>query len=125
MSTGIAALWVIACRRKVVFLVVGMTAVTVALAVHSWINQSHIYEIGRCMDRALTSLEARYISSARASTVVVDMDTQAPRHIISRIITGRSHIGRYHPISFGVGESYVGDRTKALNVRFSSGCLIY
>jgi hypothetical protein len=125
LSTGIAALWVTACRRRAVLLIVGMTAVTVALTVHSAVNQRHIYTVGRCMDRALTSLEAKYISSSRPSTVVFDIDPLAPGHIIGRIITGRNHIGRYHPIGFFLAENYVGDRAKALNVRFSSSCLVY
>lgn len=92
---------------------------------HTVNNQAHIYGIGRCMDRAMTSLEANYLRAGKPSHIAFDIDPGAPGHIINRIITGRDHIGPYYPIEMQVLEKDQAAPEGALNLRFSPDCLVY
>jgi Dolichyl-phosphate-mannose-protein mannosyltransferase len=99
--------------------------IAAALLLHAAINQNHIYSVGRCMNRAMTSLEARYISSGKPARVQFRMDPGAPAHIVSRFITGREQIGSDAPVKMEILGENEAARGDALEVRFSQSCLVY
>jgi hypothetical protein len=94
------------------------------LASHSQRNQMHIYNIGRCMNRAMTTLESRHIAMGRPARIRIEADKDAPVHILQRFTTGRDRVGEFAPVQFEVTQ----DPTRPVDgdtVRFSAGCLCY
>ncbi len=121
VAIAIRSAWI--ARRRLAF--AASLFLSSILLLHTAINQASIYSIGRCMDRAMTSLESQYLAAGRPPRVAVRIDPGAPGHVISRIITGRNQIGPYYPVEMEMPGKDDALREDALNVRFSPGCLVY
>lgn len=125
VSMGLAAVLHTAWVTRRWLLLAPALALFGVLLVHSLNNQAHIYAVGRCMDRAMTSLEADYLRAGKPSRIVFEIDPGAPGHIINRFITGRDQIGPYHPIEMQVLQPDQAQPEGALNLRFSQSCFVY
>jgi hypothetical protein len=101
------------------------TATLIAITlVHAAGNQIFLYRTGRCTSRGLASLEARHLQAGRPPVVLFEPDPGAAS-ALDRIIAGRNRIGSAHPVVLAIAGGYTGDRSSALVVRFSEGCLVY
>jgi hypothetical protein len=124
LSTAMALLLVHAWKSKKRLLQCFLVLLVLVLASHSQRNQMFIYSIGRCMNRAMTSLEAKHLAMGRPARIRIEADKDAPVHILQRFTTGRDRVGEFAPVQFEVTQDPLrpvdGD-----TVRFSAGCLCY
>ncbi|MBE0659629.1 MAG: glycosyltransferase family 39 protein [Bryobacteraceae bacterium] len=124
LSSALALLLVHAWKEKKRLMQCLLVLLVLVLASHSQRNQMYIYSIGRCMNRAMTSLEAKHLTMGRPARIRIDADKGAPVHVLHRFTTGRDRVGESAPVRFEVTQ----DPSRPLDastVRFSTGCLCY
>jgi len=99
--------------------------VFIILTIHSFSNQIFIYTIGRCTDKAVSSIDSQFRTLDRGD-VYIEIERGAAKHILQRIITGRE------VAIFGEGTErkviYLnsGENHPSANYfRFSSSCIFY
>ncbi|MBA3973500.1 MAG: hypothetical protein C0504_04685 [Candidatus Solibacter sp.] len=124
LSTALALLLAHAWKEKKRLMQCLLVLLVLVLASHSQRNQMYIYGIGRCMSRAMTSLEAKHMAMGRPARIRIEADKDAPVHILQRFTTGRDRVGESAPVRFEVTQD-PSRPVDASTVRFSAGCLCY
>lgn len=77
-------------------------AMILLLTFHSIVLQRFVYTLGTCMNRAMISTEAAYLSNGRPRAVDFQAEPGALVHVLNRINTGREQIGMWFPVKLTV-----------------------
>lgn len=97
----------------------------ILLVLHSFVLQGFVYSIGSCMERAMTSTEALYLTHGRPQSVDFQAEPGAPEHILHRINTGREQIGAWFPVHLSVSPWGQIPPVNSLSLAMNSQCLVY
>jgi hypothetical protein len=95
------------------------------LIVHSIVIQHHIYNIGTCMNRAMTSTEALYLSRDYPKVIDFQVEPGAPEHVLRRMITGREQVGKWYPVKLKVSKWGEKRIESSLNLTMGTKCIVH
>lgn len=95
------------------------------MVLHTIYLQNYVYSLGVCMNRAMTSTEALYLSKGRPQCVDFQAEPSAAEHVLHRINTGREQIGRWFPVRLTVSQWGRNPPENCLSLRMNNQCLVY
>lgn len=124
LSMGIAALLHQKWPGRLGYKLVGIAGL-VLLLLHSFILQGFVYSLGTCMNRAMTSTAALYLSHGRPQAVDFQAEPGAPEHVLYRINAGREQIGAWFPVKLTVSQWGENPPKNALPLAMNHQCLVY
>ncbi|WP_313711480.1 hypothetical protein [Pseudomonas sp.] len=95
------------------------------LLLHSFKVQKFIYDEGQCMNRAMTSTEALYLSNGKPDAVDFQAEPDAPGYVLHKINTGREQIAHWAPVKLTVSNWGDHPAEGTLSLAMNSTCLVY
>ncbi len=95
------------------------------LLVHSYKVQKFLYDEGHCMNRAMISTEALYLSNGKPAAVDFQAEPGAPGYVLNKIITGREQVAHWAPVKLTVSNWGATPAEGALSLAMTSTCLVY
>ncbi len=110
--------------HRLIYKAIGVLAFVV-LGLHSILLQIHVYGIGSCMNKALITTEANYLSHDSPEAVDFKAEPDAKEFMLYRMFTGREQIGKSFPVKLTVSK-YEDERPiDSLALVMNSECVVY
>ena len=94
------------------------------LLAHTMVLQLFVYRVGTCMSRAYISTESVYLSNGSPTAIDFQAVPGAPEHVLHRLFTDRSQIGKSSPVSFTVSRWGAPVDPNVLSVTMNSRCIV-
>jgi hypothetical protein len=111
-------------RRNFAYVLIAVAS-ALMLTVHSFVLQSFVYSIGKCMDSAMKTTESAHLSAGRPTLVEFKAEPGAPAHVLHRFVTGRSTIGASFPVSMSISKWDTPYQADALALIMDGQCRVY
>ena len=124
LSVALAAIFYSQANIRYLGRVFALCALAVLL-VHSYKVQKFLYDEGHCMNRAMTSTEALYLSNGKPAAVDFQAEPGAPGYVLNKINTGREQIAHWAPVKLTVSNWGDIPAEGTLSLAMTSTCLVY